>query len=91
MHPILFSLDLFGLLHRPYSLHTYGLFIATGFLLAVYLSRRQAEREEQDAEAVVDLAFYLLIAGLIGARIVFILTKLPEFWENPLEIFMVWR
>lgn len=91
MYPTLFSVDFFGLLADPYSLHTYGLFIATGFLLAMFLSKRQALREGQDPEAVVDLAFYLLIAGLIGARLVFILTKLDEFARYPWEIVMLWR
>lgn len=91
MHPILFQTDLFGLLSSPKSLHTYGLLIATGFLLAMVLAKRQAEREGEDPERVVDLAFYLLVAGLIGARIVFILTKLDDYIHNPLEMFMFWR
>ena len=91
MHPILFHTDLFGILSEPWSLHTYGLLIATGFLLAMVLAKRQAEREGEDPERIVDLAFYLLLAGLVGARIVFILTKLDEYIHNPLEIVMFWR
>ena len=98
MHPVLFSINFFGLMSEPWSLHSYGLLIATGFLLAMILSRRQAEREHEDPERVVDLAFYVLLAGLIGARIVFILTKFDDYVQHPLEIFMfggalgvVWR
>jgi phosphatidylglycerol---prolipoprotein diacylglyceryl transferase len=91
MHPILFQTDLFGLLSEPWSLHTYGLLIAIGFLLAMELSRREAVREDEDPEQVVDLAFYLLLAGLVGARIVFILTKFNEYLHDPIEIFKFWR
>jgi phosphatidylglycerol:prolipoprotein diacylglycerol transferase len=91
MHPLLFQTNLFGLLRDPWTLHTYGLLIATGFLLALSLIKRQAEREAEDPERFVDLAFYLLVAGLIGARIVFIFTKLDEFLQSPLEIVMFWR
>lgn len=91
MHPVLFQTDLFGLFREPFALHTYGLLIAIGFLIAMTLSGRQAEREGEDPDRVVDLAFYILLAGLVGARIVFILTKLPEYLQNPLEIVMFWR
>lgn len=91
MHPLLFQTDLFGLLRDPWSLHTYGLLIASGFLIALALIKRQAEREGEDPERFVDLAFYLLVAGLIGARVVFIFTKLDEFIANPIEVLMFWR
>jgi len=91
MHPVLFSFDFFGLKAEPISLHTYGLLIATGFLFAIVLSKRQAEREDEDPERIVDLGFYVLLAGLIGARIVFILTKLDEYVRDPLAVVMFWR
>jgi phosphatidylglycerol:prolipoprotein diacylglycerol transferase len=91
MHPYIFQTDLFGLLPEPISLHAYGLLIATGFLLAMTLTKRQAEREGEDPEKMVDLTFYLLLWGLIGARVVFILTQLPLFLANPIEIVMFWR
>jgi len=91
VHPVLFQTDLFGLLSEPFSLHTYGLLIATGFLVAMMLAKRQAEHEGEDPDRIVDLAFYLLLAGLIGARLVFILTKLDEYLRHPVEIFMFWR
>ena len=91
MHPVIFETDLFGLLSKPFSLHTYGLLIASGFLAAMMLSKRQGEREGEDPERIVDLAFYLLLAGLVGARFVFILTKFDDYMRNPIEIFMFWR
>lgn len=91
MHPVLFSTDLFGLLSKPWSLHVYGLMIATGFLVAISLAKRQAGREGEDPEAFVDLGFYLLLWGLIGARVVFIFTKLDDYLHNPIDIFLFWR
>lgn len=91
MHPTLIQTDLFGLLADPWTLHTYGLLIATGFLIGLTLAKRQAAREGEDPEQIIDLAFYLLVAGLVGARVVFIITKLDEFVANPIEIVMFWR
>lgn len=91
MHPVLFSTRLFGRLDEPWSLHVYGLLIAAGFLLAMQLAARQAGREGEDPDRVIDLAFYLLLAGLIGSRIVFIFTKLPQYLANPVEMVMFWK
>ena len=91
MFPVLHDFDLFGLLKEPWSLHTYGVLIALGFVLAMKLGERQAEREGEDPARVVDLAFYVLLTGLVGSRIVFILTKLDDYIANPLEILLFWR
>ncbi|MBI5508487.1 MAG: prolipoprotein diacylglyceryl transferase [Deltaproteobacteria bacterium] len=91
MHPVIFQIDLFGLLSEPWSLHTYGLLIAGGFLLAMVLAKKQAEREGEDPDRIVDLAFYVLVSGLVGSRIIFIFTKLDEYAKNPIEIVMFWR
>ncbi len=91
MHPVIFQTDLLGLLSEPVSLHTYGLLIAMGFLLAMQLSKKQAEHDGEDPDRIVDMSFYVLLTGLIGSRIVFILTKLDDYLKDPLEIVMFWR
>ncbi|MBC7792785.1 MAG: prolipoprotein diacylglyceryl transferase [Clostridia bacterium] len=91
MHPVLFSVDFFGLLKEPVSLHVYGLLIAMGFLLAMQLAARQAGREGEEPDRIIDLSFYLLIWGLVGSRLVFIFTKLPQYMANPQEIVMFWK
>lgn len=91
MYPVIHEFDLFGLLKDPASLHTYGVLIATGFLIAMNLAKRQAARENEDPDRVVDLSFYVLLFGLIGSRLVFILTKYRDYLHNPIEIVMFWR
>src|SRR5689334_12034453 len=49
-------------------LHTYGLLIATGFLVGIGLAQREARRRGQDPEAIADLAFWILVAALVGSR-----------------------
>lgn len=91
MHPVLFSTTLFGFLNEPISLHVYGLLIAMGFLLAMQLAAREAGREGEEPDRIIDLSFWLLISGLIGSRLVFIFTKLDQYIANPAEIVMFWR
>jgi phosphatidylglycerol---prolipoprotein diacylglyceryl transferase len=61
------------------GLHTYGVLIAVGFLLAIVMTTRQARREGTDPERLLDLAFWLLVAGFVGARLLFILTDLGHY------------
>ncbi len=91
MYPVVFDTDLFGMLSEPWSLHTYGLLIAGGFLVGMVLAARQAGREGEDPDRIVDLAFYILVFGLIGSRIIFIITKWDDYVRDPVEILMFWR
>lgn len=91
MFPVLFQTSLFGWLSRPWEIHTYGVLIAMGFLLALMLSAREARREGEDPDRIVDLGFYILVTGLAGARLLFILTKLPDYAESPLRILKFWQ
>lgn len=64
-------------------LHTYGLFLAAGFLLAVRVSAAIAEREwrldgELRKNQVLDLAFWVLLGGVGGAHLLYMLVNWRE-------------
>ncbi len=91
MLPVVLTTRLFGLLSQPWEIHSYGVLIATGFLLAMVLAAREARREGEDPDRIIDLAFYVLLTGLAGARILYIVTKLPEYVENPIRVLKFWQ
>jgi phosphatidylglycerol---prolipoprotein diacylglyceryl transferase len=80
MYPTLF--EIFG-----YPIHSYGMMIVIGFTLALLLARSRAPKFGVDAQKLTDGAFYVLIAGVLGARIVFILQDLPYFLANRDQLF----
>lgn len=84
MHPILIKLG-------PITIYSYGFFLAIGFILAIFYSTREAKRAGVDPQKISDLAFYLIIAALIGSRLLFIITEPHDFIENPLEVFKIWK
>ncbi|MBU6153963.1 MAG: prolipoprotein diacylglyceryl transferase [Bdellovibrionales bacterium] len=88
MHPLLFELHFGG---RSIPFHTYGLMIAIGFILGVFTVRKLARRSGLDPDQCADLAFWLLLLGFLGSRLLFILTRLSYFLENPLDVFKVWE
>jgi phosphatidylglycerol---prolipoprotein diacylglyceryl transferase len=76
LRPVLFSVHAFG---QQLGLHTYGVAIAVAFLVAIFVSTRTAARTGEDAEKVRDLCFWLLVSSLIGARLLFIATNVPDY------------
>lgn len=73
------------------TIHTYGVMLALGFLLAILVAMRQARRTGLNPDLVLDLAFYILIAGLVGSRLFYVAGNWEDFRNNPAEIVMFWR
>ncbi|MBS1959222.1 MAG: prolipoprotein diacylglyceryl transferase [Bdellovibrionales bacterium] len=88
MHPILFEIN-FGSFSFP--LHSYGLMIALGFLSGIYTVRKLAARGGVNPDLVADLAFWLLMWGFVGARMLYIITRWSEFMASPMDMFKVWE
>ncbi len=84
MYPTLINLGKF-------SIHTYGVFIAIGFLAGMLLARREARRLDLNPDLIMDMAFYLLIAAIVGSRLFYVFTAPDVFLKNPLEIFKIWN
>jgi phosphatidylglycerol:prolipoprotein diacylglycerol transferase len=75
----------------PVTIHTYGFLIAIGFLVALTLAAREAKRKDIPNESIIDVGFYALLSGIVGARIFFILTNLESFLEHPLDAVKIWE
>ena len=50
-------------------LHTYGLLVAAGFLVGIWLAQREAVRRGQSPDRIADLCFWILVAALVGSRV----------------------
>lgn len=95
MHPVLFRIPGIDL-----PLHTYGVMIVSGFLLAMFVAYRQAQRIGELEDEVLDVAFWALVGGLVGARVVFIIVNwrqyfVEQFWDPQYKfipsILVVWK
>jgi phosphatidylglycerol:prolipoprotein diacylglycerol transferase len=89
MHPILidfgtYEIPGFGPTHL--FLPTYGVLFAAGALAAWYWFVARASRLDLPREPVFNLAFYTLLAGLVGAKLTLILVDLPYYLAHPVEI-----
>ena len=80
----------------PIYIYYYGVLIMLGALAALWLAIKEAKYRKLDTEIVWDVVPWILIAGIIGARIWHVLTPSKSmgvgfeyYLQNPIEIFKV--
>lgn len=67
----------------------YGIIIAIGMILAVFVAMKIAGKTNQSKDNYVDIAIVSIICAIIGARLYYVLFSLDYYIANPLEIFNV--
>lgn len=80
MHPVLLRLG-------PITLHTYGLLVATGVLVGLWLVRRRAAQMNVDPDAAWNLGVYMTLAALVGSKVWLIVQFWSYYSAHPREIF----
>jgi phosphatidylglycerol---prolipoprotein diacylglyceryl transferase len=78
VHPVLFTLP-FG--RREIALHSYGILIAAGLAVGIWLAHREGVRRGLDGGRVLDLAFWLVVAGLCGSRLTYGVVNARNFFH----------
>ncbi|HEU4710728.1 MAG TPA: prolipoprotein diacylglyceryl transferase [Pyrinomonadaceae bacterium] len=78
MYPELFRIGSF-------PINTYGVFLAIAFLCAIFVTVKLAERDGLPRERIYDLCLWMLLASLVGSKILMLFTE-PEYRENPTQL-----
>ncbi len=71
MNPIAF--EILGI-----EVRWYGIFMATGVLLASYIVMNYAKQKGYDKDLILDLLLTVVPSGLIGARLYYVIFE----WDN---------
>ena len=66
---------------------TYGVLVAIGFLVALWITVTLAKRAQLPPEQVTNLAIYCALAGLAGAKLFMILFDYQDYMARPGSIF----
>src|SRR4051812_273178 len=75
----------------PITVYTYGVLLAAAYLLGLQLARVRAKARGLDANRVLDLGIYIIIAALIGAKLLLLITDFRTFTSNPRELLTLAR
>jgi len=90
VEPIIFQIG-------PLALRWYGILLVSGMILAAWIASRYVTRHGEDGEKIWDMLVWVLIPGLIGARLYYVFVQSPRgpeglerFLENPITILQIW-
>lgn len=75
-----------------WQIRSYGVFVAVAVVVGAWWSAREARRKGLDPALVYDFAYLGGLAGLVGARLYYIVFSAPAYYlAHPLEILAVWH
>ena len=78
MHPILLELG-------PITIYSYGVLLAAAYLLGLWMASRRARQAGLDANRVLDLGIWVIIAALVGAKALLFVVDFEQFtssWQD---------
>ena len=84
MHPILFEVG-------NWPVYSYGVLLAAAYLAGLQLAVIRARRSGMDGARVMDLGIYLIIAALVGAKLMLVIVDFDHFRNQPGELLSLVR
>ncbi len=82
MYPVLFRIG-------PVALYSYGLALALAFIISTRLAAKEALKNNISQDVIYALSGYILVSGIIGARLLYVAMNFNEYRENLFEILML--
>ncbi|MXZ75967.1 MAG: prolipoprotein diacylglyceryl transferase [Gemmatimonadetes bacterium] len=79
MHPILFEIG-------PLTVRSYGLLLAVSFIAGILLALRRSRARGLNQNQMINMSLLIMLAGIVGARIMYVIPHWNEFSANPLDI-----
>lgn len=70
-----------------FSLPTYGFLVALGVLVGLLISVRNSEKEGINPDTAWNFGIWVVVAGIVGAKILYIINEWDTYAAHPREIF----
>jgi phosphatidylglycerol:prolipoprotein diacylglycerol transferase len=75
----------------PLTIYSYGLILVLAFGVSSLLAVQEAKRRGFEGEVIFNFVFAVFIAGILGARLFYVIENLNYYLKNPLEIIFLQR
>jgi len=73
------------------TVYSYGVLLAVSYLLGLRLAMWRAKHWGLDPNRVLDLGIYIIIAALIGAKLLLLVVDFDQFRQSPAELLSLAR
>lgn len=76
----------------PINIHWYGIFMVGAIVGGVWYLLERGRELGEDPDRLANIALWSIIAGVVGARLVFVLANDPQWiWQDPLQTLRIWQ
>ncbi len=75
----------------PLTLHTFGLFVALGLFVGTVVFVRHVHRSGVPTADLERLAWWIVLFGMVGARLMYVLTHPSGYLSRPWTIVALWQ
>src|SRR5262245_26753565 len=69
----------------------YGVLLAIGVVVAVAVAEQRWRRRGYGSPGIVDVSFWVVIWGVIGARAYHVITDYQRFEDDPWRALQIWK
>ena len=73
------------------DIYWYGVIMAAAMIIAVGLAYSEERRKKLKKDTVIDLCLCIIPAGIVGARLYYVLFELESYLKDPITILYIWR
>lgn len=84
MHPVFLEF-------KYIVIHTYGVMAALGFMSALISANYFGNKQGIKKDNISDLAVYVILSAVIGARVFYVFVAPEYFLKNPIEVLKIWK
>lgn len=76
----------------PFTIYWYGVIIATGALLGIYLAMKEAERLGWNKDIIIDFVVFAIPIAILSARIFYVTFEWERYAGGPFwKVFAIWE
>ncbi|NSL51837.1 prolipoprotein diacylglyceryl transferase [Calidifontibacillus erzurumensis] len=91
MEPDIQQLDRVFLEIGPLTIYWYGVIIAVGAMLGLWLAQRESVRRGLPKETFLDLVLYAIPIAILSARAYYVIFQWDYYSQNPGDIIKIWE
>lgn len=73
------------------DIYWYGVLMATGILVAIWLADREEKRKGLPKDTILDACLYMIPLGILCARLYYVLFEWQYYGQHPMEILYIWE
>lgn len=70
-----------------FSLPTYGVLVASGVVVGLFVAASLGRRQNQDPEKIWNLGIYMVLAGIVGAKLLMFIDDFGYYSQHPADMF----